>query len=281
MSLAILPDWNSLDSVRSAHSLLEGGALIFFAALVVCDVLSHVYKDKRESVAKLFERIGLWCFAVAILGEIAAYPYSRRNDFLSDQQNAAQRREIAVLENSTQQLKTDAETAHKQAEDEATARAKIEARVAWRRLTKRQQEEIGSSLGHRFSNQGISLWYNAGDIEGSWFAADIADALRSAQTLRVYPPGSFLSVQEGGRLGEPVRREQTGVIVQSTKDDSSRSLADAIIRELTVRGFDAARQTDPPFDPNPISQVWVNVESRPDGPQGEFKLAARRTDATK
>lgn len=276
MIATIIPDWTSLESVRNAHGLLEGGALIFFAALVVFDVLAHLYEDEHMERAKLFERIGLCCFAVAILAEAAAFPYSRRNDFLSDQENAAQKREIAMLENSTQRLKTDAEIAHKQAEDEATARVKIEARVAWRRLTKRQEEEIGSSLGHRFSNQGVSLWYGAGDTESSWFAADIADALRTAQTLRVYPPAGLLSLQESGRLGQPIKRAETGVIVQTTKDDRSRSLANAIVRELTVRGFDAMRQTDPPFDPNPTPQVWVNVEPRPDGPQGEFKLAAQQ-----
>ena len=81
---------------------------------------------------------------------------------------------------------------------------------------------------------------------------------------------------ESGRLNQPIKRIETGVILQSTKDDLSRSLADAIIRELKVRGFDAARETDPPFDPNPAPQVWVNVEPRPNGPQGEYKLAAEK-----
>jgi hypothetical protein len=85
-----------------------------------------------------------------------------------------------------------------------------------------------------------------------------------------------MTMMESGRLGAPVRRTETGVTVQSTKDDRSRQLADAIIHELTVRGFDARRQTDPPFDPNPAPQVWVYIEPRPEGPQGEFKLTAQR-----
>jgi hypothetical protein len=173
-------------------------------------------------------------------------------------------------------LEVQAATLRKQAEDERTARVKIEARVAWRRLTEQQKAEIGSSLGRRFSNQGVSFWYDAGAIETSWFAADIAEAVQEAKTLRVYPPGALMKMMESGRLGAPVRRVETGVTVQSTKDDRSRQLADAIIHELTVRGFDAVRQTDPPFDPNPAPQVWVYIEPRPDGPQGEFKLATQR-----
>lgn len=272
----ILPNWSSLESVRNIHSILAGWALIFFAALVISDLIAHLNEDAHRERSKLFERIGLCCFGVAVLAEIVAYPYSRRNDFLSEQQSAAQKDKIASLDNSTQQLRTEAETARKQAEDEAMARVKIEARVAWRHITKQQQEEIGKSLGRRFSNQGVSVWYSAGDIECSSFAADIAHALQNVHTLRIHPPGSVLELQESGRFGGPIKRIQTGVIVQSTRDDRSRSLADAIIRELTQRGFDASRQGDPRFDPNPVPQVWVNVEPRPDGPQGEFKLAAQQ-----
>ena len=135
IEIILLPDWNSLESVRNAHSLLEGGALLFFAALVVFDVLAHLYEEEDHDRAKPFSRIGLWCFGVAILAEIAAFQFSRRNDLLSDQLNAAQREEIARLDNSTQSLRTEAQRAHTQAEDEAMARVKIEARVAWRHLT--------------------------------------------------------------------------------------------------------------------------------------------------
>src|ERR1700683_4160111 len=116
---AMLPNWNSLESVRNAHTFLEGGALLFFAVLVVFDVLAHLYDEENRDRARLFAGIGLCCFGVAILAEIVAYPYSRRNDLLSDQQNAVQRDRIAILENSTQKLRTDADIARKQAEDEA------------------------------------------------------------------------------------------------------------------------------------------------------------------
>jgi hypothetical protein len=170
----------------------------------------------------------------------------------------------------------EAATLRKRAEDEVMARVKIEARVAWRRLTAQQKADIGSALG-RFSGQTVSFWYSNGDTECSWFAADIAEAAVAAKTLRVHPPGGVETMMESGRFGAPVRRTGTGVRVQSTGDDRSRQFANAIIHELTIRGFDAARQTDPAFDPNPIPQVWVNVDPRPDGPQGEFKLAAQKS----
>jgi hypothetical protein len=78
-----IPDWNSLDSVRRAHSFLAGSALVFFALLVLFDTLAHLSaEDKRKET--LLEKIGLCCFAVAVLAEIAAFPYGQRNDALSE-----------------------------------------------------------------------------------------------------------------------------------------------------------------------------------------------------
>jgi hypothetical protein len=83
MSFAIsLPDWNSLDSVRRAHSDLDLAALVFFALLVLFDVLAHFSEGKKRE--RLLEKIGLCFFAVAVLAEIAAYKYGQRNDALSE-----------------------------------------------------------------------------------------------------------------------------------------------------------------------------------------------------
>lgn len=83
MLLAILPNWNSLDSVREAHSDLELAGLVFFALLVVAEALAH--NSKQEERKHLFDSIGIWFFAIAILCEIAGYWYGQRNDALSEQ----------------------------------------------------------------------------------------------------------------------------------------------------------------------------------------------------
>ncbi len=78
-----LPDWNSLDSVRRTHSDLAGAALVFFALLVVCEALAHLSDDKKTE--RRFDKMGIIFFAIAVLAEIAAYPYGQRNDTLSEQ----------------------------------------------------------------------------------------------------------------------------------------------------------------------------------------------------
>jgi len=77
----LIPDWNSLESVRRVHSDLEAAALIFFALLVLFDVLAHFSDNKYRE--RLFEKIGLCFFAIAVFAEIVAYPYGQRNDELS------------------------------------------------------------------------------------------------------------------------------------------------------------------------------------------------------
>src|SRR5438094_9464488 len=79
----LIPDWNSLDSVRHAHSFLEAAALIFFALLVLFEVSAHFSEEKKRE--RLLEKIGLYFFAVAVLAEIAAYPYGQRNGTMSGQ----------------------------------------------------------------------------------------------------------------------------------------------------------------------------------------------------
>jgi hypothetical protein len=64
------------------HTFFEGFALLFFAALVFFETLSHLSEDNKKRARRL-DVIGLICFAMAVLAEIVAYPYGQRNDTLS------------------------------------------------------------------------------------------------------------------------------------------------------------------------------------------------------
>lgn len=77
-----LPNWNSLESVRRAHTDLEGTALVFFALLVIAETLAHLTESKRREV--LFDKIGITFFAIAVMSEIVAFPYGQRNDTLAE-----------------------------------------------------------------------------------------------------------------------------------------------------------------------------------------------------
>lgn len=166
MSFAIpIPDWNSLDSVRHVHSELEGVALLFFALLVVFDVLSHLSKDDDRK--RGLEKMALCFFAVAVLSEIVAYPYGQRNDTLSERiigsldlkaQRAADNASKAVTDSSTalSQAKDAADEANR-AKGAAT-RATIKAGEAGN-LARRVNDEavVLTKRTEELQAQGVSL----------------------------------------------------------------------------------------------------------------------------
>lgn len=141
--------------------------------------------------------------------------------------------EAAQLDKKSAQLKKDAEAEH-------LARVKIEARVAWRRLTDKDKADLASELG-KFPpySEGASFWYTAGDIEAETFAVDLAEAIKLTQAV-VQPPGDIMMLHESGKFGSPIKRPDFGVSVLSTKDEVSRGFANRLIKELNAKGFDCS-----------------------------------------
>lgn len=178
-------------------------------------------------------------------------------------------------------LEKEAAQLNKDAEGERLARVQVEAGIAWRRLTDKQKIDIGKRLRDHHVSQVTSVWFLSGDAEGSNFAADIAEMLRDAN-LQVLPPRPMGPQMQGQRVttADRIDRWMTGVEVESTTDEASISLADAVVEELNAAGFDAQKfgTSDAPvalakdIGPN----VIVSIAPRPKGPQGEYKLQAER-----
>ncbi len=166
-----------------------------------------------------------------------------------------------------------AKSAEAIAEAERLARVKIEATVAWRSLDDRQKQDIGAAVAGFSPKAGASIWYDASSTEARVFADDIADALRSGH-ITTTNVGGIISAAEGGKWNGPIVRSQTGVIIQSTNNPAAIDFALAVVKELSSRGFDTIRQTDPPFEKGSGPVIWINVDARPKGPQGEYKLQA-------
>jgi hypothetical protein len=109
-----IPDWNSLESVRRAHSDLEAAALVFFALLVLFDILANLSKDQKKRT--LLEKCGLCFFAVAVLAEIAAYPYGQRNDALSAEMIGSLNIEAGNAAESAKTAQSEADAVNKEAD---------------------------------------------------------------------------------------------------------------------------------------------------------------------
>ena len=120
---SFLPYWNSLESVRRVHSDLEACALVSFALLVFFDVLAHLSEDGHKDKARLFEKIGLCFFAIAVLAEIAAYPYGQRNDTLSAEMIGSldqKARDALTASNTAISQSSEAESASERAIDKSS-----------------------------------------------------------------------------------------------------------------------------------------------------------------
>lgn len=167
------------------------------------------------------------------------------------------------------------------------ARAKIEASVAWRRLSDQQKIDVGNDLKRLHKPDVISIWYIHGDAEGSGFAADMAEALSHAKMVVFTPIGAPPSqTKENIQPGQPILRWSTGVQVEFRRGKTeSIALAGAIAKELSTRGFDATAHVSKVLDtvdgPGIPPNILLLVFPRPEGPQGEFKLEAEREAKTK
>ena len=162
-------------------------------------------------------------------------------------------------------------TANKATEDEKLARIQLEEALAWRRLPPPQRVTLASSL-RRFTVGRTWLIYNVNDSEAFGFAYDLAHALNLAK-WNPTEPESVMKMAEGPvPLGTnpPLAR---GITVSSTGEESYFEAADALVAELLSLGFDAIRSQDTGMHPrNPVPTVFVTIEPRPEGPQGNAKL---------
>ena len=243
----IFPDWNSLDSVRRAHSRLEFAALAFFALLVAFDVLAHMYEETKGK-ATMFERIGLWCFAIAVLCEIGAYPYGQRNDNLSEQtirsldklahDAAAVANEAKATAGQANITSGAANDAAGQAREKADASGKIAARaiagedalehenaslktkIAPRRVSGDQATKLCAFI-HVATARSMDIMSSAGMAEPDDFAEDIGRAIVNCQRgLSVHLAKSVLI--------SPLPRPFRIAYAPSRKDDA-QMLSDAMV----------------------------------------------------
>ena len=146
MNLIVFPNWDSLDSVRRAHSNLELAAIVFFALLVVMEALAHNSKaDKRKH---RFDSIGIWFFALAVICELSAYRYGQRNDELSGGVISSLDTKATNASGKAAKALWDSETAMQKAH-EADAKATLSDKKVKSVAT--QADRIGGTLGETIS----------------------------------------------------------------------------------------------------------------------------------
>ena len=249
----------SKSATTTALNWSELALLVFGIVLVAGLVGEYRTLEPHSRRMKFFEMLVI----IGVLGELIAdggiFLFSSNLQTIADTEIAGVNKESAEL--------------RKQAAELQMARVKLEASVAWRRLSQRQQSVLSDNL-KPFAGPRVGVSYLNGEAEGLGFANDIATALRAAKWNVFSPREPF--TQFGGFGGGIIPLESlTGVNVSNTGNRLGRDAADAIQHELCSLGFDTTITRKPQaFGPgDPRIDVEVLVVGRPATTQGLTQLS--------
>lgn len=293
------------DLVRSEFEAFRNGwfnCLLFWTAVVAVGLLfdlpevwhetvGALGKPRRSEIAgwmKLLASVGWLLIILGVSGEFVADSFVSKADgivqtfdeiLIADAQRQTEVAKIRAGNAYERVAQTEKEAAQlrKEAEADQLARVKIEAAVSFRSLNDKQEHDIGEALSRFGSVTGASMWYANGSTEAELFADDIAQALRCAH-IHTTRAGALIDMREGGGNWDAlIESPDTGVDISSTANAVAQELAKALLKELTSRGFDAKRLPDQKSPNTPARPlIWVTVQARPKGPQGEYKIQAEQ-----
>jgi hypothetical protein len=285
---------NSIAALRSSIKHLASCSdslrpwLHFFVTLVVIGVVLEVVfvfweyragckeyrrgtirSPQQPSAWKLFlELFGVGLVAIGVAGELGV---DIKSDAIQTKLRGKNGELIQLLEDvagsaltNASQNEKDAQLLKKQVEDEKLARVELEARVAWRRLTRQQQCEIASRLMQIFSGGTATLFNVNADAEGMMFASDIASALRMAHWTVKGPTPYFFP--NGPTYSVPMGLEINGDLA-----------VNVLVQKLKSFGFTIDNKLPPEKIPRTLRPkitggLGIFVNHRREDPEGNGKL---------
>jgi hypothetical protein len=269
-----------LSALQSAAKALEGSLdtlgfwLYASTALVVIGLITeyrHEVVEFWEEVrrpAAMFPWQKFWAIAggvlvtVGVAGELIVGISASRKEgnlrIINHQIEALLTDEASKNEREAAQLRMDAE--------------EMKQAFAPRHLDTAQVSAISLELSH-FAKQPVVAISNPFDAEASIFAAEILSALKSAKWDTTVP--HFAVGRNVSSLERAPSIPVTGILIQfGSGDKRSRSAAYALVRELSGKGFDCRMPKKSTVSIGPDPLVLVDVEARPEGPQGDAKERA-------
>jgi len=227
-------------------------------------------EERRHKISKL----SLIILILGIAGELlsAARTSQLSGQIIANIEERAANADQKAGEANDRAAKNEKEAAQLRMDAEEMKQA-----LAPRRLTIKQRAAISSQLSS-FSRQPVVAISNPFDAEASILAAEILSTLKSAKWDTTVPHWSI------GRSVSSLERAPsipvTGILIQAAPDKRSQLAAKALVRELLSNGFDSRipEKGVVGFGPKSDPLIVVDVEARPEGPQGDAKV---RADAKK
>jgi hypothetical protein len=288
MHFSLLPDWNSIDSVRSAHAILEVMAIVFFIVLAALESVAKILeKQHKHEAAEVAEVIGLFFFAIAVIAEFHAYPYSRRLDTLSERtivslgnlagtadakaRQAISDSEKAVMDSGQAEavasgaltiaqgarteatsLKDDVVSAHKEALESKRA---LDEYKAPRTLTDEQCGRIARTI-QPFAGQEFDFTSYRDTPESLHIAERIAGVLASPPAGWKFVPAKNASFLLGGLTG-------VHIVVDPEASEKTKNAGQWLVAALTKEGISAELKRDTMSDNPTHNKINLIVGTKP------------------
>jgi hypothetical protein len=150
------PGWDSLDSVRTWHTIFEISGIAFLALLVGAEIFAFQYGHRKDELTAVAETNA---------------ETKRKSDA-----DAAETRRKADVDSLQEKLAA----AQKAAADAAQKAKQVEARQADRRLSEEQKAAIRAAIAP-YPGQKVRLAVQAGDHEAFQYAREFADIFETAK----------------------------------------------------------------------------------------------------
>lgn len=222
--------------------------------------------ERLSNAAEFWNKAMFWGLGVAAFAAVFIFITTRLVIMRVSQAREAQSELDKAKDRELQKVLREKD---EEIEKERLARVQIEQALAWRSLSPNDEKMLSGRLAH-FPEEQFSVWYDAGDAEGAAFAWEIAGVLYKTR-LTVYSPAAVGHYPPSGiPFDSTTAALKTGIEVANTDAIGSRRAAEALVQTFTACGFDAV--ISPKVETGKGQTVWVNIRTRPKGPQGEAKL---------
>jgi hypothetical protein len=188
-----LPGWDSLETAKVIASRTEVTTLCFWVLLVLFEIIARSWKR----LAKVFDVLALFAFALAVSGEIVEHKYNQRKEALYEAReqrlSAEFNRKLEKANEDAQKARDSSTTAQQDASAAQKEAAELRHQQAGRALSAQQKAQLLSLL--KLESPQELYFLSAPDSESQTFADQLFAILRAAGWKTSLPPYNWGTVQ--------------------------------------------------------------------------------------
>jgi len=232
---------------------------------------------------KWMERIAHFGWIILVIGltlevflEVDISKIDAKVESLSESQIETARGEAAKANEGAGEANERASKNEKEAAQLRRDAVELEDSISWRKLTPTSRTKLQSELDFAHLILGLSvprtwLLYNNNDTEAFTFAMDLGAVLQSAKWNPTDPEP--IEKMFEGPVPFGTNKLPRGVVVSTVGGKVEDAAASVLVKAISDLGFYCTKSPLPAIhEQHPNPTVFVFIDARPEGPQGEAKL---------